>query len=109
MQKMVKLAQDLKTELQRNNITAFGEIIHEGWLLKKTLAGGITTDLIDGWYEKARRAGAACGKLLGAGTGGFLMFYAAPERHEAIAAALGDLRRMQFSFEPQGSKIIFVH
>lgn len=109
MLRMVQLARDLKSELQRNNLTAFGEIIHEGWRLKKSLTGGITTDQIDAWYEKARRAGAAGGKLLGAGTGGFLMFYAPPERHEAIARALGDLRRVQFGFEPQGSKIIFVH
>jgi D-glycero-alpha-D-manno-heptose-7-phosphate kinase len=109
MLRMVQLARDLKAELQRNNLTAFGEIIHEGWRLKKSLTGGITTDQIDAWYEKARRAGAVGGKLLGAGTGGFLMFYAPPDRHEAIARALGDLRRVDFRFEPQGSKIIFVH
>ena len=71
MLRMVQLARDLKAELQRNNLTAFGEIIHEGWRLKKSLTGGITTDQIDAWYEKARRAGAVGGKLLGAGTGGF--------------------------------------
>ena len=107
--KMVALAHQLRRELQQNRVAAFGEVIHEGWLLKKSLADGITTDLIDGWYEKARRAGAVGGKLLGAGTGGFLMFYAPPERHEAIARALGELRRMDFRFEPSGSRIIFVH
>jgi D-glycero-alpha-D-manno-heptose-7-phosphate kinase len=49
------------------------------------------------------------GKLLGAGSGGFLMFYALRERHEAIRKALKELRQMDFGFEPQGSKIIFVH
>jgi D-glycero-alpha-D-manno-heptose-7-phosphate kinase len=49
------------------------------------------------------------GKLLGAGAGGFLMFYASPDRHEGIARALSPLRRMDFRFEPQGSRIIFVH
>lgn len=109
MRKMTDLARQLKRELQENRVAAFGEIIHEGWLLKKSLADGITTGLIDDWYRKARQAGAAGGKLLGAGTGGFLMFHAPPERHEAITRALGDLRRMDFRFEPQGSRILFVH
>lgn len=109
MRKMVALAEQMKSELQRNRAGAFGEIIHEGWLLKKSLTGGISTDAIDGWYAKARKAGAIGGKLLGAGAGGFLMFHAPPDRHEAIASALKGLRRMSFKFEPQGSRIIFVH
>jgi D-glycero-alpha-D-manno-heptose-7-phosphate kinase len=106
--KMVALAQSLRRELQQNRSASFGEIIHEGWLLKKTLARGISSDAIDGWYEKARNAGAIGGKLLGAGAGGFLMFVAPPERHEAIAHAV-KLRRTDFRFESQGSRIIFVH
>ncbi len=105
---MVELAQTLRKELQHNRAASFGEIIHEGWKLKKSLARGISTDVIDDWYAKARKAGAVGGKLLGAGTGGFLLFCAPPERHDAIAAAL-KLRRMNFQFEPQGSRIIFVH
>ena len=107
--KMVELAHDLRRELQHNRAASFGEIIHEGWRLKKSLTAGITSDAIDDWYELARKAGAIGGKLLGAGTGGFLMFYAPPDRHEAIARALGKLRRMKFAFEPSGSRIIFVH
>jgi D-glycero-alpha-D-manno-heptose-7-phosphate kinase len=108
MRKMVLLAQDLRDELQQNRAGAFGEIIHEGWLLKKSLTAGITTNVIDDWYAKARQAGAVGGKLLGAGAGGFLMLYAPPEKHDAIERAL-KLRRMDFRFEPQGSRIIFVH
>ena len=107
--KMVELAHNLRRELQHNRAASFGEIIHEGWRLKKSLTAGITSDAIDDWYELARKAGAIGGKLLGAGTGGFLMFYAPPDRHEAIARALGKLRRMKFAFEPSGSRIIFVH
>jgi D-glycero-alpha-D-manno-heptose-7-phosphate kinase len=107
--RMMELAHFLKRELQENRIASFGETIHEGWRLKKSLTAGISSDLIDGWYEKARKAGAIGGKLLGAGAGGFLMFYGPVERHEAIARALGNLRRMDFRFEPQGSRIIFVH
>jgi D-glycero-alpha-D-manno-heptose-7-phosphate kinase len=109
LRKMVELAHVLKAELQKNNLDAFGEIIHENWVLKKSLNEFISTGAIERWYEKARKAGAIGGKLLGAGSGGFLMFYAPKERHQAITRELRDLRLMEFQFEPQGSKIIFVH
>ena len=109
LQKMVELAEQLKTELQSNNLPAFGEIIHENWELKRQLTAGISNPAIDGWYRNARQAGAVGGKLLGAGSGGFLMFYAPRERHEAITRTLSDLRPIEFGFEPQGSRIIFVH
>ncbi len=109
MRRMVALAHQLRQELQQNRVAAFGEIIHENWLLKKSLARGISNERIDEWYAQARQAGALGGKLLGAGAGGFLMFYAPPDRHDAIARALPRLRRMDFHFEPQGSRIIFVH
>jgi D-glycero-alpha-D-manno-heptose-7-phosphate kinase len=106
---MADLARQVRRELQQDRTAAFGEAIHEGWCLKKSLAAGITSGPIDQWYLKARQAGAMGGKLLGAGAGGFLLFYAPPDRHEAVARALRPLRRMDFRFEPQGSKIIFVH
>jgi len=109
MQQMVELAHRLRRDLQQNRPDAFGEIVHEGWLLKKSLTPGISSDIIDDWYARARKAGALGGKLLGAGAGGFLMFYAPPDRHDAISKALGGLRRMDFRFEQQGSRIIFVH
>lgn len=109
MQRMAALARDLKTELQRNNIGAFGEIIHEGWELKRSIASEISSSEIDGWYAAARKAGASGGKLLGAGSGGFLMFYAPAETHAAIECALPGLRRIPMQFEPQGSRIVFVH
>jgi D-glycero-alpha-D-manno-heptose-7-phosphate kinase len=109
MRQMTDLAHQLRRDLQQNHADAFGEMIHEGWALKKSLTKGVSTSVIDEWYAKARKAGAVGGKLLGAGAGGFLMFYAPPERHEAIARALGNLRRMDFRFEPHGSRIIFVH
>jgi D-glycero-alpha-D-manno-heptose-7-phosphate kinase len=109
LKRMVELAFQLRVELQKNNTDAFGEIIHENWLLKRSLTSSISSTVIDDWYSRARKAGAVGGKLLGAGTGGFLMFYAPAERHEAIARELSELRQVQFLFEPQGSKIIFVH
>jgi len=107
--RMVELARELKAELQRNNLDAFGEIIHANWELKRSLTDQISTSQIDSWYQTARQRGAIGGKLLGAGSGGFMMFYAPPERHEAIMDGLKDLRRIDIRFEPQGSKIIFVH
>ena len=105
--KMVALAEDLKRELEHNNLDAFGEILHENWMLKKTLVEGISDSELDDWYETARRAGALGGKLLGAGRGGFMMFFAPPERHEAIVHALPGMREVRFRFDNNGSQIIF--
>jgi D-glycero-alpha-D-manno-heptose-7-phosphate kinase len=107
--RMAELARLLRVDIQQNRLSSFGEYLHEGWRLKKSLAAGISNGAIDDWYQKGRKAGAAGGKLLGAGAGGFLMFYAPPERHEALTRALSGLRRMNLRFEPQGSRIIFVH
>lgn len=109
MQRMVELAYLLRDELQNNNVSAFGEILHENWELKKGMTAGVSNGEIDQWYAAARGAGALGGKLLGAGAGGFLMFYAPPERHDAIRAALGGLREVPMGFEPLGSRIIFYH
>lgn len=109
MKRMVKLAFEMRDSLQRNNLDGFGEALHENWLLKKTMSENVSSDHIEGWYERARKAGAVGGKLLGAGSGGFLMFYAPAEKHPAITAALSSLRPVKFGFEPEGSKIIFIH
>jgi D-glycero-alpha-D-manno-heptose-7-phosphate kinase len=109
LQRMVALARQLKAELQENNLAAFGEILHENWMLKRSLTSEVSTKQIDDWYERGQKAGAIGGKLLGAGSGGFLMFYAPQERHADIVRELRELRPIQFGFEPQGSKIIFVH
>ena len=108
LRRMTQLAGDLRTALNRDDLDGFGEILHEGWVMKRELASGITNSAIDEWYAIARRYGAAGGKLLGAGGGGFLLLYAPVERHESIIAALPELRPMPFRFEPQGSKIIYV-
>jgi D-glycero-alpha-D-manno-heptose-7-phosphate kinase len=106
---MVELAHRLRSELQQNRAESVGEILHEGWMLKKSLTTGISTGVIDDWYARARKAGASGGKVLGAGAGGFLLFDAPRERHEAIARSLRGLRQVDFRFEQQGSRIIFVH
>lgn len=105
--KMCGLARELREELQKNNIDAMGEILHQNWLLKKTLASGITNPAIDKAYEKALAAGALGGKLLGAGGGGFLLFYVPIEKQDAVKAAIG-LPQMPMAFDRQGSSVIYV-
>ena len=106
LQRMVELAYVLKAELESGRIDSLGDILHENWELKKSLTEGISTPEIDSWYETARRHGATGGKLLGAGAGGFLIFYADEQYHDSIARALG-LKQVRFEFEPLGSRIIF--
>ena len=108
LHRMVELAHDLRIALHHDNLDAFGEILHEGWMRKRELASSISNSQIDDWYERARTAGAIGGKILGAGGGGFLLLYAPEERHPAIRAALPELRPVPIQFEPQGSKIIYV-
>jgi D-glycero-alpha-D-manno-heptose-7-phosphate kinase len=97
----------LRDELQKNNITAFGEILHENWVLKKSITSGISTPEIDEWYAAALQAGATGGKILGAGAGGFLMLYAPITKHQQIKKSLHGLRSIDMGFEPHGSRIIF--
>jgi D-glycero-alpha-D-manno-heptose-7-phosphate kinase len=108
LRQMVQLAYALRTSLNRDDLDSFGAILHEGWMLKRQLASGISNPRIDDWYERARANGALGGKILGAGGGGFLLLYAPIERHGAICAALPDMRPVALRFEPQGSKIIYV-
>lgn len=90
-----------------HDLAAFGKLLHESWLLKKNLTSKITTPFIDELYEKAIRAGALGGKILGAGGGGFLLLFARPEQQPAVKKALGSLLHVPFRFENSGSQIIY--
>lgn len=109
MAELVRLAETAFLELCSGKITSLGAMLHEGWQIKKQIADGVTSAVIDQAYEAARGAGAEGGKLLGAGGGGFLMFLAPPERHEDIRRALAPMRETPFGFAAHGSSIIFVH
>jgi D-glycero-alpha-D-manno-heptose-7-phosphate kinase len=85
-----------------------GELLHEGWQLKKSLSSRITTPQIDATYEKAMAAGAYGGKLAGAGGGGFLFFIVPPERQRAVREAMQGMLEVDFSFDNEGSKIIYI-
>lgn len=107
MAKMVALTKDLQTALRKNKLSSIGKLLHKNWILKKTMAEGVSNSTIDNWYKIARKHGALGGKILGAGGGGFLLLYAEPEKHAKIISALS-LRAFPVRLEPQGSKIIFV-
>lgn len=84
-----------------------GELLHEYWQLKCETASEISNSYFNEIYEKARDAGAIGGKILGAGGGGFFMFYARPEKHNAIRKALTDLQEFPLSFSQEGSRPIY--
>ncbi len=108
LDRMVELAKQTKDLLNNNKIDGIGELLHEGWTLKKKLASGISNNQIDDYYERALNAGAVGGKILGAGAGGFLLLYCEEKNQPAVREALKDLKESPFTFEPQGSKIIYV-
>lgn len=107
LHKMVKLARELREELLNGNTDATGDILHTGWIYKKELAKGITNLQIDEAYEAARKAGASGGKLLGAGGGGFLLFYVKEEHQPKVREALKNLRELNFKFDNKGTNIIY--
>lgn len=103
---MCDITRKLKEELQKNNVDAMGELLHENWMLKRSLAAGITNPLIDETYEKAMNAGATSGKLLGAGGAGFMLFYVPQERQDAVRRALSHLREMDFEMDNSSASIV---
>lgn len=90
-----------------DSIREFGELLHESWLIKKSLASNISTSIIDDMYERAVCAGAIGGKVLGAGGGGFMLFFVPPKEHDRVRTALSDLLHVPFHFESIGSQIIY--
>ena len=89
------------------DLTAFGRLLHESWLAKRSLSQQVSNPLIDKIYAAARDAGALGGKLIGAGGGGFMLLFARPSDHERIRDRLAKLVHVPFRFERSGSRIIF--
>jgi D-glycero-alpha-D-manno-heptose-7-phosphate kinase len=88
------------------SLDEFGRLLHEGWKIKRTLTSKITNASIDEIYEAGMSAGALGGKLLGAGGGGFMLFYVPPERKQALRAKLKNLLCVPFSFSSKGSHVV---
>jgi len=88
------------------SITDFGRLLHEGWVLKRTLSDKVTTAEVDEIYDEARSAGAIGGKLLGAGGGGFMLLFVPPADQGRVRERLHKLVHVPFSFEDAGSRIV---
>ncbi len=105
--RMVELAYSARDTLQNADVNAFTEVLHENWELKKQLAKGVSNPAIDDMYDAARANGATGGKILGAGSGGFMALFAPREAHDRIRKALHGYREFPMKFENYGSRIIF--
>ena len=92
----------------RDELTGFGELLHEAWRAKRSLSPAVSNAHVDEIYEAARSAGATGGKLIGAGGGGFLLLFVPPWRHAAVRERLDKLIHVPFKFEFAGSQIIFL-
>jgi D-glycero-alpha-D-manno-heptose-7-phosphate kinase len=89
------------------DIDGFGHLLDEAWRQKKQLSDRISTAMIDEIYARARAAGAIGGKILGAGGGGFILFFVPPNRKSAVLDALKDLTHVPFEFERDGSQVVY--
>ncbi|HAP8371704.1 TPA: kinase [Enterococcus faecium] len=105
MYELVDEAEAILTDKNRN-LDDFGRQLDVTWRLKKGTGGAISTGSIDELYEKGMAAGALGGKLLGAGGGGFLVFYVQPEKQDAVRWAMRDLMYIPFEFEDGGTRVI---
>lgn len=108
LKQMVELVWKLRCALYEEKLDMFGKILHENWLLKKQLALKISNDHVDKIYETALESGAVGGKLLGAGGGGFMLFYCEPKNQHRLTKALSGFKKVEFRFENEGSKIIYI-
>ena len=106
--KMVEMIAEAEAILQDSNapLSQVGQLLHDSWTLKKELAKEVCPPAVDEIYQAALDAGATGGKLLGAGGGGFMLFYAEPEAQPKIREALSNLTEVHFDVDHVGSKIV---
>lgn len=104
LDRIKELAVEMKYRLLRGDLPGIGELLHEGWVAKRGLTAGITTDDIDALYAQARELGAIGGKLLGAGGGGFLLLMVPFDRRGGFVRELRqrDIAPLNFSFTDRG-------
>lgn len=105
MKKLVDDAENILTS--KTSLDEFGKLLDYTWQLKRGLSSGISTNEIDVIYERAKNAGALGGKLLGAGGGGFLVFYVEKEKQKELKKAMGKLLHVPFEFEDVGSTVVY--
>ncbi len=102
------LAMDMRDSLQKSDLTQFGELLHNGWNMKKKFTKNVTNSHIDKIYDLALKNGALGGKLTGAGGGGHMLFYCEKSKQSNLEKKLKSLKleRVKFSFYEHGPKII---
>ena len=106
MYALVDEAEQILTD-ENADLDDFGRLLNHTWELKRKTGSKISTDTIDRLYAEGRKAGALGGKLLGAGGGGFLLFYVQPEYHEAVIEAMDSLLYIPFQFENGGTRVLY--
>lgn len=108
LKEMYALVDDAEKVLTDKNVSLddFGRLLDYTWRLKRQIGSAVSTDSIDELYERGIKAGAIGGKLLGAGGGGFLVFYVQPEKKEAVKNTMKDLMYIPFKFETSGTQVI---
>ena len=102
-----ELAVQARDCLKRGDLSEFGNMLHNGWELKRGLASGVSNQNLDDLYNASRKAGAIGGKIAGAGGGGFLLLYAPLAAQDNVRNALSNLRELPFLFERDGSRVVF--
>ena len=109
LKEMLRLVDDAQRVLvdQSADLDDFGRLLDHTWKLKRQTGSAVSTSGIDALYDKGMAAGALGGKLLGAGGGGFLVFYVPKEEQAAVREAMKDLLYIPFKFENEGTKVIY--
>ena len=109
LRRMCEIARELREVLTSGrDLNVFGTLLHEAWRAKRTVTAGISNSKIDDLYERGMSAGALGGKLLGAGGGGFLLFFCEPHHQPKLREELSDLRELKFALDLEGSKIVHI-
>jgi D-glycero-alpha-D-manno-heptose-7-phosphate kinase len=108
LKEMLQLVDEAEHVLTNKNVSLdeFGRLLNYSWKLKQQTGSRITTNDIDNLYNKGIQAGAIGGKLLGAGGGGFLIFYVNEDRRESVMKAMDGLLYIPFKFETDGTSVI---
>ncbi len=105
----MRIMVDEGTEILRSkgDLFQFGDLLDEAWQAKKMLGSKVSSPRIDAIYSAAKRAGAIGGKVLGAGGGGFILFFVPPERRGSVREELNSLREVSFEFEFRGREVVY--
>lgn len=108
LKEMLSLVNDAQNilESKHSDLNDFGRLLHHTWELKRKTGGKISNGFIDALYERGLKAGALGGKLLGAGGGGFLLFYIEPDKRENLLKELDELMHVPFQFEDEGTTVV---